>query len=298
MNPFEEITTRIITLMEQGHIPWRKPWASAGTSEHALNFSTKKHYRGINAFLLPVMGSLQGYVSPYWTTYKQAQEKGGQVRKGEKGFPVVFFSFQEKRLDQLDDNGNPLLDRYALLKRYTVFNIDQCDGLDAPRPAPVATPAAFSPIDAAERIVTDWRDAPPIRYGGARACYTPGSDRIQMPPRDAFHGAEEFYSTLFHEMGHATGHASRLDRDMKPLLVSRHSYSKEELIAEFTACFLCNRAGILPHTEENSAAYLRSWMTVLKNDPRMAVYAAAQAQKAADWILHTRAADAETRRAA
>jgi antirestriction protein ArdC len=227
-----------------------------------------------------------GFASPYWLTFCQAQELGGHVRKGESGTPVVFWKFGTR----LVEDGEEVIEKPSLLCRYyTVFNVSQCEAL---RLQPVAEPTPqLDPIDTCEQVVTQWLGKPAIRHGSNRASYSKAADLVQMPDRGCFDSAEEYYSTLFHELTHSTGHPLRLNR---PSLAESErfgdeKYSAEELVAEMGAAFLCGFTGIENKTINNSAAYLRSWLMVLKNDARLVLVAAGQAQKAADLILNHQA---------
>jgi antirestriction protein ArdC len=231
-------------------------------------------YRGINVFLL----SASGYGSPYWLTYKQAKQRGGYVRRGQHGTTVVFWKIGTREVESADGETNERTS--ILLRYYTVFNVEQCDGIVAPESARVV-----NPMEECERIVRQMPHTPAIQQDG-RAWYKPSIDTIGMPSRNTFNSAEEFYSTLFHELVHSTGHTKRIGREgiEKLNAFGSESYSKEELIAEMGAAMLCGVAGIERKTLSNSAAYLRSWIDVLKSDARMVVSAASQAQKAAEYI--------------
>lgn len=271
-------------MLETGVCPWQKPWKTSAKDALPSNYVSKKAYRGINAFIL----LCTPYACPYWVSYKQAGELGGNVKKGEKGFPVVFW----KRLPKTDKaTGKPVLnskgkpESVMFLRYYTVFNLEQCEGITWEKPVSDGTP--FEPLAEAARIVAGMPDAPEIRHGGARACYAPVTDVVQMPEQQTFNGAPEYYNTLFHELAHATGHAKRLDRKGITNIAGfgSDSYSREELVAEMGAAFLSGHAGILHVTANNSAAYLAGWIKALKEDSKLIVIAAAQAQKAADFIL-------------
>jgi antirestriction protein ArdC len=219
-----------------------------------------------------------GYGSPYWLTYKQATERGGYVRKGEHGTRIVFWKIGTRETEDAD--GDTIERKSILLRYYTVFNVEQCDGIPVPEAVPVV-----NPIEKCERIVRQMPNPPAMQQDG-RAWYRPSTDTVGMPSRSAFNSAEEFYSTLFHELTHSTGHTKRVGRDGSEKLNAFGSepYSKEELIAEMGAAMLCGVAGIERKTLSNSAAYLKSWIDVLKSDSHMVVSAASQAQKAADYI--------------
>lgn len=278
MNVYEIITARIIEQLERGTVPWRKPWRG-GADGIPTNLKSRRPYRGINVFLLATLG----YESQFFLTFKQALERGGSVRKGEKGAPVIFWNWREK--DERQPGGAIRKVRIPVLRFYTVFNAAQCDGIDAP---PLANPTAsdFQPIEICERIVAGFPNPPAIEHRESRAYYVPATDRVNMPRPELFTSPEEYYSTLFHELSHVTGHESRLDRKgLGEALFGSEQYSKEELVAEMGSAFLCGHAGIEPATLENSAAYIAGWLKRLRGDARLVVTAGAQAQKAADYIL-------------
>src|SRR5450631_2969669 len=264
------VTEQILKQLESGVAPWHRPW----TTQIPMNIVSKRAYRGINVFLL----ASNGYGSPYWLTYKQATERGVHVRKGEHGTRVVFWKIGTRETQEPD--GDTIERKSILLRYYTVFNVEQCEGIDSPMIAP-----AVNPIEECERIVSQMPNPPATEQDG-RAWYRPSTDTVGIPSRNAFNSAEEYYSTFFHELTHSTGHSKRVGRDgiEKLNTFGSESYSKEELIAEMGAAMLCGIAGIERKTLSNSAAYLRSWIDVLKSDSRMVVSAASQAQKAADFI--------------
>src|SRR6266487_2079754 len=275
---YEIITQRIIALLEQGTIPWQKPWRAG--EQAPQNLISKKHYRGINVFLLNAMH----YSSPFWLTFKQAQELGGNVKRGERACPVVFWKWLDLQNKQTGDK-----ERIPFLRYYSVFNVAQCKGIAAPV---VSEPVReHSPVQTAEKIVAGMPKRPGIKHGLAQAFYSPASDFVGMPAADQFNTGEDYYGVLFHELGHSTGHETRLNRkgfsasDGNWSAFGSNPYAKEELVAEMTAAFLCGEAGIVERTIDNSAAYLASWLRRLKDDSKLVVNAAAQAQKAADWIL-------------
>jgi antirestriction protein ArdC len=283
MNVYEIVNKRITELLEEGTVPWRKPWRS---SEGPRNLISKKAYRGINAFLL----NASPYESDFYLTYNQAKQKGGAVRKGEKSTVVVFWKWLERK--DSDDSGSPAspgsptTGKIPLLRYYNVFNLDQVDGIDPPKEEQISNP--FTPIEQAEQIIQSMPLRPSIRYEGNSACYRPASDVVTLPPKEAFHSSEEFYSTLFHEAVHATGHSSRLGRKSitDTAYFGSHDYSQEELVAEFGASMLCGVSGIEQSIIENSAAYIQGWLKALRNDKKCLVLAAAQGQKSADYILN------------
>jgi antirestriction protein ArdC len=270
---YEIVTNKIIQLLEAGEIPWQKPWNASGKLPQSL--ISGKEYQGINHWNL----ALSGYGSPYWLTYKQAKELGGNVRKGEKGTPIIFFKILERENSKGDTDSIPLA-RYS-----TVFNLSQCEGIESPKSE---TPVKeFTPIESAELVSGQYLKQVELRHGGDRAYYSPSFDYIQMPERVSFRSPEEYYSTLFHEMAHSTGHEKRLNREelQKIAGFGSHDYSKEELVAEMASSFLCHNAGISQPVIENQAAYIRAWLSKLKNDRKFLVSAASKAQKATKYIL-------------
>jgi antirestriction protein ArdC len=269
---YERITERIVGLLEQGTVPWHKPWnVSTGLPR---NLVTKKPYRGINPFLLMAMA----YESPHWLTFRQAIQLGGSVKKGEKACPVVFW----KPLEVTDTQSGEV-EKIRMLRMYFVFNVAQCEGL---KNIPAEDESSFAATEAAE-IVAGMPVQPAIKHGMKQAYYSPSSDTVGMPERKRFDTQDAYHATLFHELVHSTGHEKRLKRQS---ITERNGfgsdpYCKEELIAELGSAFLCGHAGIVERTIDNSAAYLEGWLNQLKEDKTLIVYAAAQAQKAADFIL-------------
>jgi antirestriction protein ArdC len=273
---YEIVTEQIIKQLENGVAPWRKPWRT----ELPCNLVSGKQYRGLNVFLL---GS-QGYGSRYWLTFEQAKKLGGHIRKGEKSSLVTFWNIGQERIIKQTD-GSERKTRPFLLRYYNVFNVEQTEGIVEKLGLGNASPRVPS-IEDCERIVSTMPN-PPAREQSDRAWYRPSTDSVGMPSRALFASVEEFYSTLFHELTHSTGHCSRVGREGIEQLNSfgSESYSKEELIAEMGAAMLCGVSGIAPKTLDNSAAYLKTWIERLKSDSRMIVSAASQAQKACDYIL-------------
>jgi antirestriction protein ArdC len=280
--PYEVVTESIIKQLESGVAPWRKPWRT----EMPANLASKKEYRGINVFLLASLG----YGSRYWLTYRQAQTLGGSVRKGEHGSKVVFWKMDEYRKED-KETGETENRKSILLRYYTVFNLEQCEGIKSPEPTRV-----IAPLEQCETIVNSMPNPPGFEQD-SRAFYRPSTDTVGAPARSAFDSVEEFYSTLFHELTHSTGHPSRVGREgiMEHNPFGSEDYSKEELVAEMGAAMLCGVAGIQSRTLNNSASYLQSWINKLRSDSRLIVSAASQAQKAADYILGKTAAEADTK---
>lgn len=273
---YQIITDRILDSLSKGVIPWHKSWAMVNTP---ANFITKKAYRGINTFLL----AASPYSSPYWASFKQISDKGGKVKAGEHGTYVVYWKIMKKQ--ETDATTGEVKEKnIPLLRYYVVFNLDQTEGITYKNPEiPENT---FTTIDACEKLIEKYTDRPEISHGGDRACYAPSLDAIKMPTKEQFEGEAEYYSTLFHELTHSTGYKDRLNRDgvTKAIHFGSENYSKEELIAEMGASFMCAFAGIENTTIDNSAAYIANWVQSLQNDPKMVVQAAGAAQKAVDYM--------------
>jgi antirestriction protein ArdC len=276
--------------LERGTVPWQQPWNH--TAGMPRNLLSQKAYRGINVWVL----ASAGYACPYWLTYRQAQEIGGQVRRGQHGSPVVFWKWLDQPADsQEPENQGPGSHRRPLpvARLYTVFNAQQCDLPARLQPFLQIDNALGADIQrqiaACEQIIAGMPQQPAIQQGEARAYYRPATDTVNMPARSLFPQPEHYYSVLFHELTHSTGHRSRLDRaTLRDLLAfGDTNYSKEELVAEMGAAYLCGVADIANQTVDNSAAYIQGWLGKLRNDSRLLIQAAAQAQKAADFILGT-----------
>jgi antirestriction protein ArdC len=275
---YETITASVLTALENGTAPWRKPW----TVDLPTSLATGKAYRGVNVFLLDLAGRAAGYTSNVWGTYKAIKEHGGQVRKGEKSTLVVFW-----RIVKGKAKGDEEAHSYPMMRYYRVFNAEQADGLELP----TAEATEHEPQAEAEAVLKGYftrDDAPELVMGGNRACYSPSRDVISLPHRDRFADLNDFYGTAYHECAHSTGHESRLNR---PDLMEAHffgdeSYAKEELVAEMTAAMVAGATGI-ETTLEQSASYIAGWLRSLRNDHKLVVQAAGQAQRAADLILGT-----------
>ena len=274
------ITDQIIKQLEAGKIPWRKPWG--GLDNEPKNLVSNKRYSGINFFLL----SMLNMENPYFLTFKQALACGGNVKKGEKGFPIIFFKVTAKEKNPV---GETVKNGYAMMRYYTVFNLSQCENINPDKIPFIPEPETleFNPIEQAEMIANGYIGKPEIRFKGNQACYYPALDKIDMPQKENFIGNGEYYSTLFHEFVHSTGHSKRLNRPELAELNSFGSmdYSKEELVAELGAAFLCSRAGI-DNTLENSAAYIQGWLKKLRSNDnqKWIVEAGGKAQKAVNYI--------------
>jgi antirestriction protein ArdC len=279
---YEIVTGKILEALENGVIPWRRPWN--GEQAAPRSASTGRPYRGINAFLLALQADSAGYESPYWLTYKQAESLGGHVRKGERSTLVVFWKEWETE-DR--ETGEEI--KVPVLRYFNVFHASQCDVLGEKfTEAPGARLNPFEPIELCQRVVASYADGPAIEHSGFRACYRGSEDRVFMPRPERFERPQEYYSTLFHELAHSTGHATRLARKgiTEAQSFGSDPYGREELIAEMGAAFLCGHCGIETATLENSSAYISSWLRTIRQDARLVVQsAAAAAQRAADWVL-------------
>ena len=256
MNVYQIVTDRIIAELEKGIIPWERPWT--GVRDGAYSRATGKPYSLLNQFLLGRPGE--------YLTYKQAQQAGGQVRKGEKGSMVVFWKLDAKA-DKDGDTGELKIKQFPILRYYTVFHVDQCDGLEP-------------------------RFKEPVHEKGNRAFYRPSEDAIHLPLMEQFSKQAEYYSVAFHESVHSTGHKSRLNRLDDNSRFGNEVYSKEELVAEMGAACILHELGIETDSSfRNSAAYIQSWLHALKDDPKMVVHAAGKAEKAVKLILNVEQAE-------
>lgn len=297
-DPHTRITERILAELNQGVRPWLKPWSSdalAGRVTRPLR-ATGEPYRGINVILLWMGAVASGYASPTWMTYRQAQSLGAQVRKGQRGAPVVYYgsSTTTKQDEQTREDRE---EGFRFLKSYTVFNIEQIDGLpERFAPQPIAPPALpFPRIDTAEAFFASIPAE--VRHGGNQAYYSVSDDRIQLPPFEAFHDPEGYYATRGHETIHWTRHETRLDRSFGRKTWGDEGYAREELVAELGAAFIAADLGIAIEPRPDHAAYIGSWIKVLENDKRAIVQAAAHAERAVAY-LHQIANPADMKEAA
>lgn len=279
---YTRVTARIIESLEQGVRPWLKPWSSGHTGGRIT--PPLRHngtpYKGMNVLLLWGEAMDKGYASPIWMTYKQAAELGAQVRKGEHGSLVVYAD-KLTRTEQ-NERGEDVERSIPFMKGYTVFNVEQVDGLPAhyySKPEPKGEPLQL--IEEAEEFFS--RTGARFLHGGDRAFYAPARDHIQLPPADAFKDAESYAATKAHELIHWTGHESRCAREFGKRF-GDSAYAREELVAELGAAFLCAALGITPEPRDDHAAYLAHWLKVLTEDKRAIFSAAAHAQRAADYL--------------
>lgn len=280
---YQAVTDRIIAALEGGKKPWRKPWTNAAGADGLQLRSNGAEYRGINQLLLTLTAMDRGYSAPYWITFKQALELGGNVRKGETSTEIVFY----KKLTVQDRDapeGEESKKQIPMLRSYRVFNVEQCEGLPERFTVQPAAPVVDGKQrdEAAEAALRS--SGALIREGGNRACYSPGADVVLMPTFDQFAAVSGFLATLAHELTHWTGHRSRLDR-LKHTPFGTPDYAREELVAEIGSAFICARLGIPGEHIDNHAAYLQSWLGVLRADKRAIFKAAALAQSAADLVL-------------
>ena len=278
---YDAVTARIVAELEQGRFPWVQPWASCGTTPLGLplNASTGRVYSGINVLLLWAAAIERGRPSQRWLTFRQALAMGGAVRKGEKGTMVIYADTFIPKAEQEKANasGEKAL-RVGFLKRFTVFHVQLCDGL--PADADAAPPPGWSEVLPNVEAVIAATKAD-FRIGGEMAFYSPSHDFIQVPPQEYYFEPINWYRTKLHELGHWTGHVTRLDRDFAAKW-GAEAYAREELVAELTSAFLCAELGVVPTVRH--ADYLGAWLDVLKGDNRAIFQAASLASKAAAFI--------------
>jgi antirestriction protein ArdC len=281
---YQKITDQIVSELEKGVRPWLKPW----NAEHAAGRITRPlrgngvAYRGINVLMLWSAAMEKGFAAPIWMTFKQALELKACVRKGEHGSLVVYAD-KIVRTETDAETGEESAQAIPFLKAYTVFNVEQIDGLPE-RFYAKAEPRSdtVQRIERAESFLA--ATGATVRHGGNRAFYSPTSDHVQMPPFEAFRDAESYYATLAHEATHWTHHPSRLDRDFGRKRYGDEGYAVEELVAELGSAFLCADLELTPEVRDDHAAYIASWIKVLKNDKRAIFTAASHAQRAADFL--------------
>lgn len=265
-----DVTNAVIEALEKGVSEWRKPWAALSSP---FNPVSKTRYRGGNHFWLTWIAAARGYSDPRWLTYNQASENGWQVRKGSKGVQIEFWQFINK-----DKQGNLLPDERIIHRVYTVFNASCVDGIPAYDP----TVREIEPVDAAEAILNE--SGASISYGGDRAYYRPSTDEIRLPERNSFESSTAFYAVALHELGHWTGHPTRLNRLVSGATFGSPEYAKEELRAELASLFLQSEIG-LPYDNANQAAYIGNWLEVLRKDKNEIFRAAKDAEAILDYLL-------------
>ena len=281
---YDEITNKIITELEAGRVPWVQPWGTAAAKAPLAmpaNAATGRQYSGINVLILWGAVIEHGFPVQSWLTFRQALSLGGHVRKGERGTTVVYADRfipddEKKRAQETGEEAQAI----PFLKRFTVFNVAQCE--DLPADLAVAPPAPEPGLIEPRVEALIKATGIDFRIGGERAFYVPAQDYVQVPPPQAYFETINWHRTALHELGHATGHASRLGRDLSGSFGSK-KYAFEELVAEMNAAFCCASLGINPTMRH--ADYIGSWLEVLREDNRAIVRAASQASKAADWLL-------------
>lgn len=282
-NLYNEVTARIITELEAGRLPWVQPWGKEDTTGPGLprNALTARNYSGVNVLILWGAVIEHGWPSQSWLTFGQALEAGGCVKKGEHGVTVVyadrFTPENEKERARRDGDEARAV---PFLKRFTVFNVAQCEGLPAGLAGDPAPLPEREVVPVAEDVIA--ASGVDFRIGGDRAFYAPDPDFVQVPPQPAFFEQINYYRTCLHELTHATGHPKRLGRDLRNAFGSK-DYAREELVAEMGSAFLCAALGIAPTVRH--ADYIGSWLEVLREDSRAIFRAASAATKAADWLL-------------
>ena len=286
---YQDVTDAVIKALAEGTVVWQCPWNQVGLPK---NVTTGIEYRGWNIFWLNWHTIIKGYKTPFYITYKQAQELGGSIKMGEKGIKIIYWASIELKNqstnteNQDSEEPNEKYPTRLVPKEHTVFNIDQAEGIQFPVVEALIKNEAAK-IEACEEVIRNMPNKPGINIDGSSAYYIRSTDKVVVPNLKVHNSSEEFYCTLFHELAHSTGHESRLNR--KELLDGgRENYSKEELTAELTAAFLCAVTGIQQKTIDNSAAYIKGWLSALKNDKTLILKAASQAQKAADYILNAK----------
>lgn len=278
---FDYLNQKVMTMLENGIVPWRRPWnPERGVRPMSI---TGHEYRGINYFLM----SMLDHATPVYLTFNQIKKMGGTIIEGQEKnyFPVYLYKYVTKE----NDNGSEKT--FPIFRYFNVYNIESVDGIKLPKKIEdalnVARTRKHSPIDEAEAIMNGYANAPSMSNGGNRAYYSPSLDTIKVPTLDQYGDPSEYYSTLFHEMTHSTGHKSRLNRKevTDPIIFGSHDYSREELVAEMGAAMLCDMCGVgSESTLSNSAAYLASWAQKIKAEPKLLAMAAARAQRAVDHI--------------
>lgn len=260
MDVYGIVTEKIISMLENEIVPWRRPWTSTGLPR---NLVSKKPYRGVNVFLL----SASKYVSPFWLTYRQANALGGHVRKDEESTLIVYWKVDDAKQrteDLAAEEPEGKTRRRFLLRYYRVFNVEQSELPQAViDKLPKIETYQHDPIEAAEKIIAGMPNAPEIQYAGSKAFYSSITDRITLPPRELFVSAEEFYATALHETVHSTGSHKRLSREsiLEAAPFGSATYSREEMIAELGAAYLCAEAGISNAVVENQGAYVAGWLS-------------------------------------
>lgn len=276
---YDIVTKKILENIEKGVLPWQRPWSLSGSP---MNLITRKPYRGFNVFSL----MYTDFSSPYWMTFKQAKYLGGTVKKGEKASMVVYWNF--KKFDEEDDKGDTASKTIPMVRFYQVFNAEQTEGVEYPKiDLSKRLPLNAEATAALEAYLS--REGVTLKHGGDAAYYSPAKDLIKLPPEGQFRSPEHYHATLFHEAGHSTGIEKRLKRRLEGQTnhFGDERYSKEELVAEFCASFLCAEFDLFNQSiMETSATYIKGWGSKIKDHPGMLISAANQGQKAAEFIMN------------
>lgn len=275
---YDYVSEKILSMLDEGVVPWQKPWRIADIPR---NFKSGYNYNGINVWLLLYEQMTKGYKYNMWMSFKQGKEMKATVKKGEKSSMVIFWKFN-KYVNE-NDNGEEVEKTVPILRYYNVFNIEQFDWEDEAKKNElidkyIGEPLSFEPNEEAERLVENYKFMPELTEGGSEAYYLPSLDKINMPIKDVFESIPKYYSTLFHEIGHSTGHKDRLNRFKSN--VNIHDYAEEELVAEFFSSMIAAHVGFGEEVFEHNASYIDSWRRKISKDKKIVVWAASRAEKA------------------
>ncbi len=275
---YSQINDRILAALEQGFIPWKRPW----TGRLPTNYDSDKEYRGVNILTLGIAEMVQGFSSPYWMTFRQANKHGGHIRKGEKATYIVF---SDKKIREVEkEDGSKEQKIYHLVRSFPVFNWEQTTGVPRKETALALDPDRDL-IEVCNSIISRMPDPPTYRESGNAAYYQPCEDLVNLPPIDTFKTTAGYVATKFHEYAHSTGHESRLDRPgIMAVAFGGEDYSFEELVAELTSAYMCARNGI-DNTIQNSASYIQHWLKALRDDKTVLMKASGKAMAAVEYIL-------------
>jgi antirestriction protein ArdC len=282
---YSQVNDRILTALEQGIIPWKRPW----TGRLPTNYDSGKEYRGVNILTLGIAEMVHGYSSPYWLTFRQSQKHGGHIKRGEKATYIVF---SERKVKEVQNEDGTKEERvFHFVRSFPVFNWEQTEGVPR-KEAALALDPNRDLIDICNSTLSNMPNPPAYRESGSGAYYVPRDDLVNLPPMETFKTTEGYVATKFHEYAHSTGHESRLNRPgiMAVAAFGGEDYSFEELVAELTSAYLCARNGI-NNTLENSTGYIQHWLQVLKNDRTMLMKASGKAMAAVEYILARDALD-------
>jgi antirestriction protein ArdC len=276
---YSQINDRILAAMEQGVIPWRRPWSGSIST----NYDSGKQYRGVNILTLGLAEMVRGFTSPYWLTFKQAQKHGGYIKRGEKATYIIFSDKSVREVEKGDGTKEQKI--YYFIKSFPVFNWEQTEGVPRKENGPALDPDRDL-VEVCNSLLSGMPNPPSYRESGSRAYYVPRGDLVNLPPIETFKTTEGYVATKFHEYGHSTGHKSRLNRSgiMEVASFGGEEYGFEELVAELTSAYLCAVNGI-DNMLENTTAYIQNWLGVLRNDNSMLLKASGKATAAVDYIL-------------